>query len=421
VQAEIVRHVRHNFAVNILDGAFFGAALGFASYVTVVPLFIATLTDSTVIIGLMASLFSVGWQLPQLLTSNYVAGLRRFKPAVMLFTMMERWPFLALAAVAALVPIVGRDVALALALVFIVCQVLGGGLGATAWQSMIGKIIPSERRGTFYGLQSAAANLMQGIGLLFAGRLLVSLPSPQDFALCFLIASFCMVISFVFLARTHEPSVEPSSDHQQSWREVIRHSREILGQDVNFRWFLIARVLTQVAAMAISFYTIFAVRRFGLNEQIVAEMASVLTVGQVVAAPLLGWVGDRVGHRRILGIGGLIAALSAAVALSATAPAALYVAYALSGVSNATLWATAMSFTFDFGTPLQRPYYIGLANTLIAPATLVAPLIGGLLADSVGFQATFLLAALGGVASAVVLQFVVRDPHRTLQPIAAGD
>ena len=37
-----------------------------------------------------------------------------------------------------------------------------------------------------------------------------------------------------------------------------------------------------------------------------------------------------------------------------------------------------------FGSEAERPVYIGLSNTLIAPATILAPVLGGLIADLAG-------------------------------------
>src|SRR5262245_21916894 len=100
LQEELRANVRHNFTMNIMDGLFFGLALGLASTVTVLPLFLNTLTHSTILIGLIASLHTIGWQFPQLLTSGYVARLRRYKPMVIFMTIHERWPFYGLMVVA---------------------------------------------------------------------------------------------------------------------------------------------------------------------------------------------------------------------------------------------------------------------------------------------------------------------------------
>ncbi len=66
--------------------------------------------------------------------------------------------------------------------------------------------------------------------------------------------------------------------------------------------------------------------------------------------------------------------------------------------------------TLRFGTPRDRPTYIGLANSLVAPATFLAPLIGGWLADSYGFSVTFIVTVFGGVLALGVFHWFVQEP-----------
>jgi predicted MFS family arabinose efflux permease len=88
----------------------------------------------------------------------------------------------------------------------------------------------------------------------------------------------------------------------------------------------------------------------------------------------------------------------------------------LAGVANSVLWTIAMSLTLDFAPENERPAYIGLANTPIAPAAILFPLVGGWLSDTFGFGATFLVAAAFGLITAAVLQFIVREPRRKPAP-----
>ena len=204
--------LRHNALVNILDGSFFGLSItGLASYVTIVPLFLSYLTESTALIGFVATLFHIGWQVPQLLTSNYVAGLRRFKPMVLAMTLMERAPYFGLALVAFSIPAIGTDLALLLTVLLLGWQSLGGGFTGTAWQSMISKIMPPHRLGTFFGIQSACINLFGAGGALLASYILAHLEFPQSFSLLFFIAAISLMVSFVFLALTYEPASERDS------------------------------------------------------------------------------------------------------------------------------------------------------------------------------------------------------------------
>lgn len=409
--AEIRQNVRFNLTVNVLDGAFYGLGIGIASYVTVIPLFVATMTDSSVIIGLIATMHTIGWQLPQLLTANLVARLRRYKPLVVLMTLNERIPFFALGLVALALPAIGRDLALLLTFVLVTWLAMGSGLTGTAWQSMVAKIIPNDLRGTFYGLQSSAANLLSSGGALIAGAILSAGSDPQNFALCFFLAGLTMIVSLGFLNSTREPESEAARETPRSRREFWSSLREILNRDHNLRLFIGARTLAQVASVGLAFFTVYAVRTFDMSAGTAGVMTGVMMLSQVVANPVFGWMGDHYSHRLMYGLGVLFAGMSAAVAMLAPSLEWFYVVFVLAGIANAGLWTTTMALTVEFGSEAERPYYIGLSNTLVAPATILAPILGGWLADWLGYGATFGIAAVSGLA-ALGIVLMIREPRQ---------
>jgi len=404
--------VRYNTTVNLLDGAFFGAALGFASFVTIIPLFVSEFTDSAILIGLIPAIHAVGWQLPQLLTARRVSRLEQYRPAVLVFTIHERLPFLGLAIVAWFSPSLGAQNALILTFIILIWQGLGGGFTANAWQSMIAKIIPSDRIGTFFGLQSSIANLLASISAIVAGIILARMATPTDFTSCFLLASFSMVISLFFLSRTREarsslPQLEGKND--AFWKNI----GIILKRDGNFRWFLVTRMFSQLATMGFAFYTVYAVRILEINVATIGLMTGLLMGIQIAANPIMGWFGDRRGHRIILIFGTLAAIASASLAFTVQGMAGFLVVFILAGIANVASWTTPMAMTLEFGRrDSDRPAYIGLANTIVAPFTFLAPLIGGWLADQRGFQAAFLASAVAGLITLAILFFTVQDPPR---------
>lgn len=425
---ELRDKLHHNFVVNILDACFFGFGLvGLASYVTIIPLFLSYLTDSTALIGFMATMFQIGWQVPQLFTSNRVAGLKRFKPMVIWMTLIERVPYFGLAVVAFLVPVVGKQVALILTIGLLVIQSFGGGFTGTAWQSMISKIMPANRRGTFFGMQSAFANLFAAFGALFASILLGASTFPNNFAVLFFIAGLSMMLSFAFLAMAYEPESEPQDRVEPvKWREFWQRLKIILEQEPNFRWFLVARSLTSLSVTAISFFTIYGIRQFEMTPEFAGIMTSVLLISQTISSPMLGILGDRWGHRRILAFGNLMMVLAIFIALIAPDVSWFYAVFALTGIVNSTQWSTIMSITAQFGSVAERPFYIGMSNTLIAPVTIFAPIIGGLLADWVGFSFSFGIFAIAGLVSLTVVMVVMVDPTTVIRKtdgtvVAAGD
>src|SRR5512143_3407462 len=166
------KHLRYNVTVNLLDGGLFGAAVGFASFSTILPLFVASMTSSATLIGLVPAIHSTGWLLPQLFMAAYTSRLRRYKRTVLLATIHERVPFLGLALVAFLLPRIGTQVGLIITFLCMIWQGLGGGFTANSWTSMISKIMPPDSRGTFFGIQAAVANLFISGAAIGAGYLL---------------------------------------------------------------------------------------------------------------------------------------------------------------------------------------------------------------------------------------------------------
>jgi MFS family permease len=399
----------YNYVVNILDGAFFGFALGFASFSTIIPLFISTLTDSATLIGLIPAFHTVGWQLPQLFTARRISRLPRYKPYVLLTTIHERIPFLGLALIAWFAPQINNNLALAIAFMFLLWQGFGGGFAGNAWQNMIGKVIPSRYLATFFGMQSAAASLLAAGGAVVAGILLERLDNPLNYSLSFLLAGLLMMVSFVFIALTREsPRVVVEETHAPPplWNTIVA----TLKSNRNFTSFLIARILSQFGMMAFAFYVVYAVRYHGMSAGMAGIMTSVLFITQVIANPLLGRIADHWSRKHIMEIGGIAIAISALLAWQAPDLSWFYLVFILVGIANTTFWTVSMALTLDFGTEEERPTYVGMANTLIAPASVAAPLLGGWLADTAGFNYTFITAAAAGVGTALLLFFFVREP-----------
>jgi MFS family permease len=410
-EPEVQLNLRHNLLVNILDGAFFGFALGFASFVTTIPLFVATMTESALLIGLIPAIHNLGWQLPQLATAYSVSRQPRYKSMVMKMTVFERLSFPLLAVVAWFIPVIGPKVALVLTFFLLIIQGLGAGFTATAWQSMIGKIMPSNLRGSFYGFQSAAANLLASLSAVLAGLVLTRMDTPKDFTLIFIFASLSMVVSYVFLALTREKSSHEnvSTDSQQ---EFWQKTRSILRLNRDFRWFLLARVLGNFGMMAFAFYTVYAVKQLGVSEVKIGLMTSVYMATQIVANPIMGWLGDRWSHRRMMSIGMVSAAASALIAMWAPNPNWFFLVYILAGIGNVAFWTVGLAMVLLFGEPSEKPSYIGLANTLVAPTTIIAPLLAGLLVDVSGYPTAFLASAIGAILSALALVVLVKDPQQ---------
>lgn len=406
------KNLQFNFIVNVLDGGFFGAALGFASFITIIPLFVSKLTDSAVLIGLIPAIHAVGWQLPQLFTAPRVSRLSKYKKMAVLMSLNERLPFLGLALVAWFSPQLGVQWSLVLTFLLLIWQGFGGGFTATAWQSLIAKIIPLKLYGRFFGIQSSAVTFLMAIGAIFAGLVLAGYYYPLDYTICFLLASIAMAISLTFLALTKEEEVPPIANPSNEEISFIENLRRILKSDRDFRWYLLSRMLTQFATMGFAFYTIYAVREFSVDEKLIGFLTGLLLFTEVAFNPLLGWLGDRRGHLLTLQLGIVATVVSLILAMVARGVSWFFPIFILAGIANVAAWTVPLSMTLEFSSEAQRPAYIGLANTLVAPSTFIAPILAGFLIDNASYQIAFLASAISGIATLIVLLIAVKDPRR---------
>ena len=327
----------------------------------------------------------------------------------------ERFPFLGLAIVAWFSPQLGVQWSLILTFILLIWQGFGGGFTATAWQSLIAKIMPVDLYGRFFGVQSSAVTFLMAISAILAGLVLSANYYPLNFTLCFLLASLMMVFSFFFLSLTKEEESPPAVSSSPEGSSFRADLRTILSTDKDFRWYVLARMLTQFATMGFAFYTIYAVREFGVDVRLIGFLTGLLLFTEVFMNPFLGWLGDRHGHLLTLQIGIVATIASVLLAMGAQGVAWFFPIFILAGIANVAAWTVPLSMTLEFGSESQRPAYIGLSNTLVAPATFIAPILAGVLIDNVSYELAFLLSGAAGILTLLVLLIGVKDPRRKIK------
>jgi MFS family permease len=128
--------------------------------------------------------------------------------------------------------------------------------------------------------------------------------------------------------------------------------------------------------------------------------------------PLLGRLSDVWSRKWVLVLGSLSAAASAILALLVKQSGVFYLVFILTGIAATAFWTIGITISLEFGEEIQRPTYVGMANTLISPATMLAPLLGGVLADSFGYSITFITSAALALVSSMILVALVEDPCR---------
>ncbi|MCP5100884.1 MAG: MFS transporter [Chloroflexi bacterium] len=409
VAAEVEQNYRWNFTVNLLDGAFFWFGSSFISSATIVPLFVSKLSDSPLAIGLAAVIANGGWYLPQLFTANFVERLSRKKPVVVnLGFFSERVP-LFIVVLSALVAARSLTWALILFLLAYASHSIGAGLIATAWQDMIARCFPVNKRGRFFG---TAMFVGAGVGALAAGFsawLLDNFPFPTNFVYIFLIAAIAITISWGFLALTRE-SAQVITTPRRSEREYWAQLPRIVQQDRNFRHFLVARLMLAMGTMGAGFVTVAAVQQWQVADSTVGIYTVVYLVGQTLGNLLFGFLADRYGHKLSLELSAVLSLMAFGIAWLAPTPDWYFVVFLLLGMNLGAVIVSGVLIVMEFCAPEKRPTYAGLTNTGVGLISSIAPLIGAWLA-TIGYGWLFALGCVINVFALLLMRFWVQEPR----------
>jgi DHA2 family multidrug resistance protein-like MFS transporter len=117
--------------------------------------------------------------------------------------------------------------------------------------------------------------------------------------------------------------------------------------------------------------------------------------GFLVAGSLItmGTLGDRIGRRKLLLIGGAAFGVASTLAAFSTSAEMLIAARALMGVTGATLAPSTLSLIFNmFLDPRQRSVAIGVWISGFSAGAAIGPVIGGVLLEFFWWGSVFLLA-----------------------------
>jgi len=398
-----------NFAVNLLDGVSFWFGFSLISTTTILPLFISKLTPSLLPIGLISVIHSAGWFLPQLFSAPITERYDQKKKIVVGWGFfLERIPII----VMVLSTIYARAhpaIALALMLVALTWNAVGAGVVATAWMTLIAKIIPPIKRGSFFGITNFLGSIFGILGSALSIWLLEAFVFPDSFIILYGIAAVFTTLSWGFLALTREPrEVHNENEQRQTafWKDLIK----IIKVDHNYRRFVISSLIITLGGMGAGFVTISAIQRFSVSDGTVGIYSVTLLAGQTVGYLVLGKIGDRYGHKKSLeiGVGAILVAF--VIAYFMQNPSLYFVVFVLLGINLSAWIGSGMLVVWEFCDTSRVPTYSGLANTVRGVIGTIAPLIGTQLA-SFGFGILFALSALITLIGLVMLTGWVSEPR----------
>jgi MFS family permease len=401
--------VRHNFRINLLEGALFISSLAFVSPQIVLPALVVELGGNNVIVGLLSALVYAAAFLPQIIAARFTETHPWKKPWALTLGLMQRLAVLMLAVVVWLLGARGGAAPIvAFLVVYTMGQVLAG-LAAPGWFDFYAKLSPIHLRGRLSGLRNALGSA--GAFLFgFVLTLLLSVFSfPANYALAlmmgFVLQLASMLLQFLLIERAPSRTAE-----RKPFFAFFRDLPGVLRGDREFRQFMVAAMVMTPGTMPVGFFVAYALRELHVDASFVGIFTVAMVLGQVVSALANGFLSDRFGNKVVLVGSGIATSCASLGALLAPTGAWFIGIFAFVGITVGYELMARMNIAAEYSPVEKRSTYVGLMNAMLAPF-YVSGLLGGVIAETLGFSALFGLGLIFSVAGTLLLIFRVRDPR----------
>ena len=401
---------RRNFIAGLWHGAFMTLGVSLTQPTTVISAFIADLTGSTIWVGGLMTVLTVAGAIPQLFVARLIEPRPRKMPYLLIaiYLRVISWGVLAwsIYAFGGKNPMVLAGILVGMLVIFYA----GGGLGNIPYTDIIGKIIPPNKRGAFYGGIGILAGPLS-VGAAFVARyILANVTYPNNYALLFGIAAVGLSIASIGFLVIREPIVENTHQKPQPWPEFRQH---LLSVSRKLRPLITTQLLTGFSLMVLPFYVVYAREQLSAPTDSVGWFLLAQVLGGSLSNLVWGRIVDTSGSRRMLFICAVISAVTPlfAVVVGSFSWMAMMPIFFFAGAVFNGRKVGFQSALLEVSPAAERSTYTGLNAVLILPAAFLS-LLAGLLLQYWSYSTLFLIASVFiGLGAVVIYRWPLKIDH----------
>ncbi len=417
------KHLPRNFAAHYIHGMLGMTGFRLFNAPTFLPAYLHLLSGSDFIVGLGQSLQQLGGAVSPVIGATQIEHRKRVLPVSMLMGTLMRVQILGVAAAGFFLH--GSALTITV-LAFLFLLGLFSGAQQVAFQTLLAKVIPTARRGRLQALRNVTGGAIAA-GLAFvAGRYIIQRNLwGNGYGVTFLLAFALTSLGLTALRLLMIEPIPPTVRAKSALMARVREFPALLAQDRHFKFFLVAQILTTAARVAGPFYILFAGRSMPLDGKALGLLSLAFLGADTVTNMGWGLSGDRFGFR-VTFIGALIvwiaatAVLMAAPTFAASRGAAgalldvqgwICIAFFGLGAAQSGFLMSSQTLVLEFGHRDDMPMRLALTSTAQGIMNALGPLLGGLLAATLGYQALFgvSIACLGGAL--ILFLTLIEEPR----------
>lgn len=410
-ELQVRRDLNRNFYAHLAHGMLGQTGFRLINAPTFLPAYIMLLSGgSEMMVGLALSLQALGMTLTPFVGANLIEHRKRVLPVGFFVGGMMRLSVLLIALSGLLF---GGTQALIAIMICLTLLGLSQGMQGVIFNFLMSKVIPVKKRGRLTGLRNFLAGITSAAVAWLGGHyLLGETPTAQGYSFTFLLAFILTSIGLLLLLFVREPEPPTVKIKQGLWQR-LGEVPALLRDDPAFTRYFLARSLATMGRMAMPFYILYAGQTIGLTGQTLGIITFAFTIAGTFSNLAWGAMADRRGFRGTFLLSISLWVLSTLLLLVASGLWASVLVFVGIGAAVQGFQNSSQNLTLEFGDRDNLPVRIAIANTASEVAGTIGPLLGGVLAAMLGFEAVFAASITFLVIGGIVVRIYVPEPRST--------
>jgi len=402
-------NLRRNYIGNFVHGMLGMTGFRLINAPTFMPAYLHLVSGSNTVVGLGLALQQMGGIISPLVAGAAIEHRPKIMPMAIVLGSLGRLAILGMALTGWFL----RDQAQVLTLLLFVF-LFGVFMGAqrVAFTLLMSRVIPISLRGRLQAWRNAVGGLIAAILAYLSGKYLIGANVlGNGYATTFILAFFLTSAGLWFLQHQIREPIPPTIREPVRLRDRMRDIPGLIAADRGYRWFLVMQMLATSARIATPFYILHVGATMHLDGATLGLLSLAYLGADTVSNIVWGYLGDRKGFRVVLVLAITIWIASTLLLLTLHAPLAVFVAFFGLGAAAAGYMMASQTMILEFGHRDDLSMRIGISATAEGVMATIGPLIGGAVADLLGYNVVF-GASLGLLAAALLTLTVIKDPRR---------
>lgn len=376
----------------IWHGFFLALTMSMIDISTVLPSLISNLTNSTVAFGGIYSIMLGAPFVFNLIFSSYLQKFVLKRKFLVLGIYMRSISFLGMAIVTFLFAKTNPILALISLYLLIFLFSISGGFASIAYSDIVGKLLPSEKRGGLY----AARQFISGIASLIGGFFIAwvfkqgNLIFPMNYAIGFIIGAFGLMVGGMGFWRLKEPASEIINEDLRIKNNFANNILGILKVDKVFLKYIILENITSVSLMILPFYIVYIKNSYSNYMDNLGAFVIAQVVGGISSNFLWAFISRKFGSKFVVKLCIFIGAMIPIIALIINPLGSIWyiLVFILIGFITSGREIGFESYLLDIAPNERRTIYLGIRGSLNIMVVLL-PLVGGIFIKFLGYNLTF--------------------------------